>query len=93
MCGIPLPNMQFRDEFRMSAAVSGQGLTETNTFFFQFDASTDLRSCFQLLVFVIYIHLDDNKEEFLVCRALEITTKGDIMDLCGVCTDRTLMLG
>ena len=72
-------------------------------FSIQFDESTNVASCSQLLVFVRYIHMEDVKEEFLYCKALETSaTAHDVMDsisnffdieglqwekLCGVCTD------
>ena len=90
----------------MSIDVMEQILSEIKAspvFSFQLDESTDVSSCSQLLVFVRYIHLEDIKEEFLFCRALKTTTKGeDVMEmissffesndlqwknLCGVCTD------
>ena len=72
-------------------------------FSIQVDESTDVALCSQLLVFVRYIHMEDVKEEFLYCKALETSaTAQDVMDsisnffdieglqwekLCGVCTD------
>ena len=72
-------------------------------FSIQVDESTDVASCSQLLVFVRYIHMEDVKEEFLYCKALETSaTAHDVMNsisnffdieglqwekLCGVCTD------
>jgi hypothetical protein len=71
-------------------------------FSFQLDESTDISSCSQRLMFVCYIKEGDVKEEFLVCRPLETTTKAsDVMNLvseffsanglewknaCGVCS-------
>ncbi|XP_076031971.1 zinc finger BED domain-containing protein 5-like [Oratosquilla oratoria] len=46
----------------------------------QLDASTDVTSCSELLVFVRYIHSGDIKDEFLFYSALETTTKaGGVM--------------
>ena len=47
-------------------------------FAIQLDESTDVARCAQLLVFVRYIKDGDFQEEFLVCHALEATTKGDV---------------
>ena len=48
-------------------------------FSFQIDESTNVSSCYQLLVFVIYINSYDIKEEFLFCSALETETNaGDV---------------
>ena len=60
--------------------VKEQVLTEIKGFplsCFQFDESTDLSLCYQLLGFVIYINSCDIKDELLVCIALETTTKAD----------------
>ena len=72
-------------------------------FSLQLDESTDVSSCSQLLVYVRYVHEKKFKEEFLLCRELETTTKAqDVSELinrffqenniewknlCGVCTD------
>ena len=69
----------------------------------QLDESTDVSSCSQLLVYIRYVHEKKFKEEFLLCRELETTTKAqdvsELIDsffqentiewknLCGVCTD------
>ena len=74
-------------------------------FSLQLDESTDVSSCSQLLVYVRYVHEKKFKEEFLLCRELETTTKAqDVFELinrffqenniewknlCGVCTDGT----
>ncbi|XP_076806902.1 zinc finger BED domain-containing protein 5-like [Clavelina lepadiformis] len=90
----------------MSTDVKQQVIDELKAspmFSIQLDESTDVASCSQLLVFVRYIHMEDVKEEFLLCNALETTAKAqDVMDtiskffetegiqwekLCGVCTD------
>ena len=90
----------------MSTDVKQQVIDELKTspmFSIQLDESTDVASCSQLLVFVRYVHMEDVKEEFLLCNALETTAKAqDVMDtiskffeteglqwekLCGVCTD------
>ena len=41
----------------------------------QFNESTDVLNCSQLLVFSRYIHKMNLKEEFLMCESLETTTK------------------
>ena len=104
---IPLSNDTIKRRiFDMSQNVNEQVLNEIKEsplFAFQVDESTDVSSCAQLLVYVRYIHLNDLKEEFLFCSALETTTKDeDIMtkintffetgglqwkNVCGVCTD------
>ena len=84
--------------------VKEQFLTEIKAsplFSFQLDESTDVGSCFQLLVFMRYINSGD---EFLFCSALETATKADgVMEkvspffqsedlqwenVCGVCAAR-----
>lgn len=71
-------------------------------FFFRLDKFTIANSCSQVLVFVIYIHLEDIEEQFVFCRELKPTMKGeDVIQmlksffenndsqwktLCGVCT-------
>jgi hypothetical protein len=57
--------------------------SEFGLFAFQLDESTDvgLSSCSQLLAFVRYVHDGNIKEEFLMCEALETTTKAsDVID-------------
>ena len=50
-------------------------------FSIQVDESADVASCSQLLVFVCYIRMEDVKEEFLYCKALETSaTAQDVMD-------------
>ena len=90
----------------MATDVKQQVIAEIKSspmFSIQVDQSTDVASCSQLLVFVRYIHMEDVKEEFLYCKALETSaTAQDVMDnisnffdieglqwekLCGVCTD------
>ena len=72
-------------------------------FSLQLDDSTDVSSYSQLLVYVRYVHEKKFKEDFLLCRELETTTKAqDVFELinrffqenniewknlCGVCTD------
>ena len=72
-------------------------------FSLQLDESTDVSSCSQLLVYVRYVYEKEFKEEFLLCRELETTTKvQDVFvlidnffqengiewkNLCGICTD------
>ena len=92
----------------MATDVKQQVIAEIKSspmFSIQVDESTDVASCSQLLVFVRYIHMEDAKEEFLYCKALETSaTAQDVMDsnlksfryrglqwekLCGVCTDGT----
>ena len=41
------------------------------------DESTDVASCSQLLVYVRYIKDDELRQEFLMCRDLKATTKGE----------------
>ena len=46
----------------------------------QFDETTDVSNCAQLLVFVRYVHGKDIKDEFLLCEQLKQTTRAvDIM--------------
>ncbi len=94
---------------KMFMDVNEQLLTEIKAslmFSFQLNESTDVSSCFQLLVFVRYIHSGDIKDGFfLFSSALETTTKaGDVIffyeegfqweNVSGVCTEGTLaMLG
>ncbi|XP_064462249.1 protein FAM200C-like [Ornithodoros turicata] len=44
-------------------------------FSIQLDESTDVASCFQLLVFARYVHAASFKDEFLFCSTLETTTR------------------
>lgn len=46
-------------------------------FSLQFDESTDVSSCALLLGFIRYVHKDDIKEEFLLCKSLPTTTRGE----------------
>lgn len=92
--------------FELSQDIKEQVIEEikkADLFSIQLDESTDVQSCAQLLVFVRYIHEGVIKEEFLFCRSIESTTRGeDVMKilsdffeeegldwkmLCGVCTD------
>ncbi|GBP07464.1 Zinc finger BED domain-containing protein 5 [Eumeta japonica] len=72
--------------------------------FAQLDESTDVASCSQLLMFTRYIK-DDVKEEYLFCKSLPTTTRGedvfqtlkefieenglDWLKLVDICTDGT----
>ena len=59
----------------MSTDIKQQVIAEIGSspmFAVQFDKSTDVASCSQLLVFIRYIHKEDVKEEFLKCNSLEI---------------------
>ena len=50
-------------------------------FAIQLDELTDVASCSQLLVVVRYVHMEDVKEEFLHCNALEtVATAQDVVD-------------
>ena len=50
-------------------------------FSIQVDKSTNVASCSQLLVFLRYIHIEDDKEEFLYCKILETSASAhDVMD-------------
>ena len=90
----------------MSTNVKEQIIQEMKAspfFAFQLDDSTEVSSCSQLLVFVIYINSGDIKDELLLCTKLETTSiSDDVMeklsvffqaegldwsDVCGVCTD------
>ena len=68
----------------MATDIKQQVIAETKSspmFSIQVDESTDVASCSQLLVFVCYIHMEDVKEEFLYCKALETSaTAQDVMD-------------
>ena len=56
-------------------------IKSSSMFSIQVDQSTDVASYSQLLVFVRHIHMEDVKEEFLYCKALETsTTAQDLMD-------------
>ena len=55
-------------------------IKSSSVFSIQLDKSTDVASCSQLLVFVCYIHMENVKEEFLYCKALETSaTAQDVM--------------
>ena len=43
----------------------------------QLDKSTDLVACAQLMVFARYISGEDSKENFLFCRTIDLTTRGE----------------
>ncbi|CAH1989318.1 unnamed protein product [Acanthoscelides obtectus] len=78
-------------------------IKESHMFALQLDESTDVASCSQLLVFTRYIKDDDVKEEYLFCKSLPTTTRGedvfqtlkefieenglDWLKLIGTCTD------
>ncbi|XP_074039984.1 zinc finger BED domain-containing protein 5-like [Leptinotarsa decemlineata] len=78
-------------------------IKESPMFALQLDESTDVASCSQLLVFTRYIKDDDVKEEYLFCKSLPTTTRGedvfqtlkefieenglDWLKLIGTCTD------
>ena len=75
----------------MAADVKQQVIAEIKLlpmFSIQVDESTDVASCSQLLVFVRYMHMEDVKEEFLYCKALETSaTAQDVMDSISNCFD------
>nr|KAF6453013.1 hypothetical protein HJG59_008284 [Molossus molossus] len=53
-------------------------------FSIQFDESTDIANCSQLLVYMRYINDGDFKGEFLLCKSLETTTTArDVFDTVG----------
>ncbi|CAH1998688.1 unnamed protein product [Acanthoscelides obtectus] len=52
-------------------------IKESHMFALQLDESTDVASCSQLLVFTRYIKDDDVKEEYLFCKSLPTTTRGE----------------
>ncbi|XP_037299508.1 protein ZBED8 [Manduca sexta] len=78
-------------------------IKDSPMFALQLDESTDVASCSQLLVFTRYIKDDDVKEEYLFCKSLPTTTRGedvfqtlkefieenglDWLKLIGTCTD------
>ena len=97
---------QLRGAFHLCQQTSNSKLCMKQSFphiFYTTRESVDVASCSQLLVFVRYVHIEDDKEEFLYCNVLKITaTVQDAMDsiseifeteglqwekLCGVCMD------
>ncbi|XP_026475942.1 zinc finger BED domain-containing protein 5-like [Ctenocephalides felis] len=83
-------------------------IKESPMFALQLDESTDVASCSQLLMFTRYIKNDDVKEEYLFCKSLPTTTRGedvfqtlkefieknglDWLKLVGICTDEALAM-
>ena len=67
----------------MSEDIKDQVIDEmksAGSFSLQIDESTDDSSCAQLIAFVRYVHKDVFKDEFLFCRDLLSTTRGE-----GIC--------
>ena len=54
-----------------------QEIKRAGLFSIQLDESTDVQSCLQLLSFVMYVHDEHLKEEFLFCEPVEQSTKGE----------------
>ena len=78
---IPLSNTTIRGRVKeMSADILSQviiNLQETQFFSLQLDESTDVSNCAQLIAYVRYIGDENIIDEFLFCKSLETTTRGE----------------